>query len=319
MPTETINTGRLTTFTTKEEATFNTAPSGNWTGTHYYSSSLAEDRGLETDPLLGGGLNNARDASVPAPSLIDHGGQIELPLDLNHIGYWLKYGFGAPVTTGGGADKTHTFTSGAAVLPSFAIEQKTTASEWRQHLGLAIRELRFDAQPQNGFNRMTASVLGVRQTRTASAAGTPTYAALQQFARRLGVLRVNSVQVGKALSANLVYRTGLAADRYLDGSANISAIVPETDCQAEGEITLRYTGPTIEDLGIAETSVPVELEFQISATKTLILGLGNARFGPRGPEVQGPGGLQQRLRFMGHQTAAAAMMTAVLKNQVVSY
>lgn len=91
--------GKMTDVLLKAQPAFGTAASGNYARTFAYSFELGEKFGLPDDPILNPSRTNDRDMTAPAPDVRRHDGRFSVPLDLNHIGYWLVGLLGAPVTT----------------------------------------------------------------------------------------------------------------------------------------------------------------------------------------------------------------------------
>src|SRR5690348_3550349 len=100
----------------KDETTYGVSPGGNFVKLPFITADLGAEQKLIADDTVGHG----RDPLAPSHDVIEDMGSIEVPIDLNNIGYWLKGLFGASVDTGTGP-YTHTFTSGAVSLPSRAI------------------------------------------------------------------------------------------------------------------------------------------------------------------------------------------------------
>ena len=323
MSTDTIFTGRESRLLVKDEASYGVAPSGNWLATYFYSSGLAAARPFEDDPVIGVGGATARDPFDPAPGLTAHGGALVVPLDLAHIGYWLKLAFGAPTTTGT-TDKTHVFTSGAVQLPTYAAEIKAASGEFRQHLGLAARSIRFAMAKEAGFRRVDLDLVGKGEAKLGASGGGAPAAALDRVPLPgvVGVVRWNGTVVGKALAADLTYATGMDGERYLDGATNpdeISGIVPAADPSLTGSIRVRAPVSTLDDAAIAGTPDDLEIEYALSATRSLLIAAPRVFLERSGRPIDGPGGLEQTLNLRAAQTAAAAMATVTLKNAVTSY
>jgi len=95
------------------------ATNGGWFGLPIVSHSLGEERPLIASDLLGQG----REMQDPTPDVATNDGDIVVPVDARNFGRWLKLFFGDAAVTGNATDGyTHTFTSGAQVLPSMSIE-----------------------------------------------------------------------------------------------------------------------------------------------------------------------------------------------------
>jgi hypothetical protein len=109
--------GANTQLLGKFETVYGTPPTGNYIKFPFVSSDLGSEQGLIASDLLGQG----RDPSQPIRDVIRVEGNVVVPVDLRNFGHWLKALLGAPTTTGTGP-YTHTFASGAASLPSIALE-----------------------------------------------------------------------------------------------------------------------------------------------------------------------------------------------------
>ncbi len=88
--------GKMTDILLKTQSAFGTLATGNYHRTFAYSFDLGEKFGLPDDPILGLPRSNDRDMTAPAPDLRRHEGRLSVPLDLNHLAYWLIGLFGAP-------------------------------------------------------------------------------------------------------------------------------------------------------------------------------------------------------------------------------
>jgi hypothetical protein len=102
------------------QATYGTAPGGNWRRVPFLSCNLgAEQPLLDADVI---GLGGNRDPAAPFFVTVTVEGDVVVPVDLINIGHWLRLLRDAPTTTGTNPNFTHTFGSGAATLPSQAIK-----------------------------------------------------------------------------------------------------------------------------------------------------------------------------------------------------
>lgn len=319
MPTTAIGRGRVASAAFVDEATFGVPPVSGFTKFSFYKENIRETFGLQSDPLLGQNPNNARDQVAPAPSLPEHGGSIDIPVCWNQLGLWLKMLFGAPVTTGA-ADKTHVFASGAATLPTRTIEIQKLAADFRQHVGVAANGFSWEFEDANGFHMAKVDVIGRGENLlTATAAGAPATVALDQIAKTRGVVRVNGVQAGFVRQGKFEYRNGLAAERYVDDTGRAAAIVINADAEAMGELRIRHNSQAFDTLAQNLTEQSVEIEFQKTATVSLLIAMPACRFERPSTPIEGPGGLEQTVPFRAHQGAGGPMVTVTLKNQIASY
>lgn len=321
MATSSIALGQVSRMAfANEPGAYGVAASTGYRYGFYYESSLRETKPIEPDPVIGAGLNNFRDASAPAPSQSEHGGSVSVPVCLNQFGDWLKMVLGAP-STSGSTNFTHVFTSGKLTLPTNTIEMNPIAGDFRQHVGLAARSLRFDFAGGNGNQRAEIDMLGYGETLLGSTgAGTPTAARAYDPIKATGAaVFLGGTQVGVLLSANIVYETGLVQDRYIDASDKFGAAILAEQAQLSGELRVRYTGPTFDAAAVAETDQALEIRMIRGANNSLVLAAPAARLGRSGVPIGGPGGIEQTIPFRCAQTSGAPMLTATLKNQIATY
>lgn len=303
-----------------ESGSYGTPAATGYRKAFYYSSSLAQTKPLEGDPVIGASYNNFRDATQPAPAMSEHGGQIVVPVCLNQIGDWLKMIMGAPATSGS-TNLTHVFTSGKLTLPTYTIEMNPVASDFRQHVGVAARSFRLNLQDANGYQRAEIAMLGYGENLlAATGAGTPTAARAYDPVKATGsAVYLGGTQIGVLMGLDLTYELGLIQDRYVDGSDNFGAAVLAEQAQISGSMRVRYTGPTFDAAAVAETEQALEIRMIKSANNSLVLNMPAVRLGRGGVQIDGPGGIEQSIPFRAAQTSLAAMLTATLKNQIASY
>lgn len=113
--------GKMTDVLLKSQSDFATAAAGDYARTFVYELTLAEAFGLPDDPILNPARTNDRDPTAPAPDVHRHGGRAVVPLDLNHLGWWLVGLFGAPVTTPVAATGTIVFSGQPGVGSTITI------------------------------------------------------------------------------------------------------------------------------------------------------------------------------------------------------
>lgn len=320
MTTTAIGKGRLTKCLFSDAGTFGTMAATGYKPTVYYTHSLAQKRPLEDNPLIGASLNNGNDATIPEQGLADLSGDMVVPVDLAHIGYWLKLLLGAPTTTGT-TNLTHVFASGSATLPTRDIEIENSSADFYQFVSLAARSITIEMSDQAGQQRATVSMIGKKRTlASTTGAGTPAaIAALDPVLATLGAIRIDGVAAGSILSARLMFETGATVERYVDGDAFASAIALTEDAKFTGEIRVRYTGQTLEAIADAKTAKQLEFEWSKGANNAITFDAGSAFLEPAGAPVTGPGGMEATFAFRASQTSSANMLAVTLKNQIASY
>lgn len=239
---------------------------------------------------------------------------------MNQIGDWLKLALGAP-TTSGSTNYTHVFASGGLTLPSYAVEIKPIAGDYRMHTGLAAKSIAFDLADAAGIQRVMLDILGYGEAIAGSTGGgTPVAARTYAPFKATGAnVKLDSANVGSLLASKFSYETGLVQDRYIDTSDKFGAAVLLAQAQFSGELTIRYAGSTYDALAAAETEKTLDVEFIVGANNRLVLSCPAILLTRAGVPIEGPGGIQQTIAFKARQTAATAMLTATLKNQVATY
>jgi hypothetical protein len=321
MATQAIALGQLAraAFAT-ELSSYGTPAASGYRYAHYYKSNLRATKPIESDPIIGSGLNNYRDNGAVAPTLTEHGGSLELPLCLNQIGDWLRLVFGAP-STSGSTNYTHVFSSGLTTLPTATIEVNPVGSDFRQHVGCAVRSMKLDLGDAAGYQRVILDMLGFGENILGSTgAGTPAAAkTYDPQARTLGEVLLGGASVGVLLGASMTYETGLIQDRYIDGSANFGGAVLAEQAQFSGELRIRYTGNTLDAAAVAGTSQALQIRFVKGANNSISFDAPACVLGRAGVAIEGPGGIEQTLPFRCNQTSGAAMLAVTLKNQQATY
>ena len=320
MATQAYPRGRIAELLLKDETNFGVAASGNYTKTPFYSHTLEEKQPYEDDNILGGSRTNDRDPLAPAPGLPTMQGNIVVPLDCAHLGHWLKGALGAPVTTGGTSDYVHTFSSGGEVLPHRTIECKVASALFMQYLGCLVNKLNFEAARGAGYDRVTAEIMGKKETKlTSTGGGTPaTMVAREPVVKAIPIVKISSVAVDPVISCSAEYNNNAAAQNYI-GSAYPAGHDLDAIPTFTGSLRIRMRDATIYDLAKAQGAQSLELLWQTSATRSLSLFAAAVRFEPTGVPIEGPGGIEQTFAFRAEQTVSAAMLVATLKGPVASY
>jgi hypothetical protein len=321
MATSPIALGQLAraAFAT-ESGSYGTPAAGSYRYAHYYKANLRETKPIESDPVIGSGLNNYRDNGDLAPTLSEHGGSLELPLCLNQIGDWLRLVFGAPATSGA-TNFTHVFSSGALVVPSATIELNPATNDFRQHVGCAVRSMKLDLADAPGNQRVMLDMLGYGENMLGSTgAGSPAAAkTYDPQGAALAEVLLGGSAVGVLMAASLTYETGLIQDRYIDGSGKFGGAVLAEQAQFFGDLRVRYTGPTLDAAALAGTSQALQIRFVKGVNNQISFDAPSCILGRAGVAIEGPGGIEQTLPFRCKQTSGAAMLAVTLKNQIAAY
>ena len=322
MPTSALPRGKTVDVLFKDESTFGTAPSGNWTPTSIYSHSLEQKEPFENDALLGLPRTNNRDTTAPAPGLAEVSGNIVAPIDYNHIGWLLKGAFGAASVSGAGDPYTHTFVSGGEVLPHRSVEVKLGASIFMLYNGLLISKLSFDIGRKANYDRVTAEVMGQKESKlTSTGGGTPAAAwASAQAPAVLPLFKLAGTQLGYVTGLKATYDNKVTPQNYLNGTKYISGHELDGEATFEGTIDVRFSDATLYDMAVANAAAFTgEILWTTSASRSLSILANAMRFERTGVSVPGPGGISQSFNFRCEQSVSAAMLTVVLKSLVSAY
>ena len=308
-----------------KETTYGVVPTANFIKTPVYTFGLRASRPLENDQILGIARDNGRDATPPAPGLTSHNGASDIPLDLNHIGWWFCLAFGAPTTTEDDGVFTHVWESGSANLPSWAMVQQlplASSTEYRRHIGVVLRSMRFGLGQEAGYRKMSVELGGRNESRPGSAGpGTvPAMLSRVPFPAAKGLLKRGGVAVANLLSFEGTYDAAMEEERLVDESDQVSSWGPgENEASFAGNMRLRYLDDTFDDLGEAQTAQAIDIVYQTSADLSLTIALPSVTFERPGLAINGPGRIEQQVGFRAAQTDSAPMMTLTLINEISSY
>lgn len=304
----------------KDETSYGVLPTGNWTPTLFYSHSLEEKQPYQDDNLIGQTQNNNRDVNSPEPGLPQLAGDIEVPLDLAHVGDWLKMAFGAPASSGVSPNFTHVFTSGGEVLPHRSIECKLNTSLFYNYTGLIASKLSFALGHAAGYERLTVSLMGKKENKTTSTqAGTPTaIKARVPVIKAIPVLKIAGTVMGSVISVKGDYDNGIVPQNFI-GDQYPQGHDLDQMAKWSGSCEVRFRDATLYDLAKAQSAQSFELLWQNTANASLSLFSSACRLEPFGVPVKGPGGITASLNWRAEQSAAAAALVATLKSPTATF
>ncbi|MEO3475526.1 phage tail tube protein [Roseomonas sp. CAU 1739] len=296
------------------EATYGTAPSGDWLRMPFLSCDLgAEQPLLDADVI---GVGSSRDPAAPFLDTVTVQGQAVVPVDLVNIGHWLRLLLGPPTTTGTSPNFIHSFGSGAASLPSNSIEiGYPDVPNYDLCTGVRADTLEIDFSP-TGPATATFGLMGQGSVRgAASSGGTPTSAAYTAFNKAQGAISRNGSALAQVTGARLTYANGMEMVRTIRADRKVEGVDPGI-ARATGQITARFADTAL--LTQAQNNAPAEFAFSytIDANRSLTFTLHEVYLALAKTPVEGPGGVEASFEFRAAFNATATrMMTAVLKNQ----
>jgi hypothetical protein len=296
------------------EATYGTAPAGDWRRLPFLSCDLgAEQPLLDADVI---GVGSSRDPAAPFLDTVTVQGQAVVPVDLVNIGHWLRLLLGPPTTTGTSPDFVHSFGSGAAALPSNSIEiGYPDVPNYDLCTGVRADTLEIDFSP-TGPATATFGLMGQGSTRGGtSAGGTPTSAAYTAFHKAQGAISRNGSALAQVTGARLTYANGMEMVRTIRADRKVEGVDPGI-ARATGQITARFADTTL--LTQAQDNAPAEFAFgyAIDANRSLTVTLHEVYLALAKTPIEGPAGVEASFEFRAAYNAAATrMMTVVLRNQ----
>ena len=167
------NASLLATF----ESTYGSTPVDGYWQLPFVSTSLGSEQGLIANDLIGLG----RDPSAPIRDVIKVEGDMVVPLDVRHIGLWLKSLLGEAATSGTGV-VTHTFSSGKPSLPSLTLETGLPdIPAWFVASGVMVNSLQVGFARSGAANATVGLVAQGEVRRTVTLDDTPATRELQRF------------------------------------------------------------------------------------------------------------------------------------------
>jgi len=246
------------------------------------------------------------------------GGRIQqavVPVDLINIGHWLRLLLGAPTTTGT-TNFIHTFASGAASLPSNAMEiGYPDVPSFDVCTGERADTMEMDFTP-TGAATATFGLLGQGSARTgATSGGAPTSAAYTAFNKAQGSITRGGSALAQVTGARLTYANGMEAVRTIRADRRIEGVDPGI-ARCTGQITVRLENTTLLAQAQGGTSAEFALAFTIDANRSLTISLHEIYLALAKTPIEGPAGVEASFDFRAAFNATATrLMTAVLRNQ----
>lgn len=221
-------------------------------------------------------------------------------------------------TLAGGTNK-HTFTSGAATLPSSAIETgMTDISKYEMNYGGRANTVKIDISRRGLLNATIGMIAkGALAESATSAAGTPVSLDVLRFAQATGSIEEDGVTLAHVTGASIMYSNNLDKVETVRPDGEIEDADPGMSTGG-GNLTVRYA----DDIDLAAKATgrtPVKI------TAGWVFGVHSLKFifercllpRPKRP-ITGPGGIQASFDF---QASGASGKTCVVEliNDVAAY
>ena len=298
------------------ETTYGTPPVAGYKKLPFVSSALGDEQNLIASDLLGYG----REPLPPSRDVVNNEGDIVVPVDLRNFGYWLKLLLGAPTTVDNSGVYTHTFVSGALTLPSMSIEVgMPEVPSYGMNFGVRANSMKIQLQ-RSGLLNATMSLIAQGETKAgASAAGSPTEAAIERFSQFMGEIKRDGTSLGHIVSAELTYSNNLDKVEVIRPDGRIEDADPAM-VAVSGTVNVRFADTVLLDQAVAGTACELSFGWAIGADKSLLFTLHEVYLPKPKQPISGPGGIQAAFAFQAAEDPALQKtMTVALENDVSTY
>jgi hypothetical protein len=298
------------------ETTYGTPPVAGYKKLPFVSSALGDEQNLIASDLLGYG----REPLPPSRDVVNNEGDVVVPVDLRNFGYWLKLLLGAPTTVDNSGVYTHTFVSGALALPSMSIEVgMPEVPSYGMNFGVRANSMKIQLQ-RSGLLNATMSLIAQGETKAgASAAGSPTEAAIERFSQFMGEIKRDGTSLGHIVSAELTYSNNLDKVEVIRPDGRIEDADPAM-VAVSGTVNVRFADTVLLDQAVAGTACELSFGWAIGADKSLLFTLHEVYLPKPKQPISGPGGIQAAFAFQAAEDPALQKtMTVALENDVSTY
>ncbi len=297
------------------ETTYGTPPAGGFTKMPFASTSLGSEQPLLNSELLGYG----RDPLAPIKDAVTADGDVMVPIDAEAFGFWLKAGFGNPVTTGVGP-YTHEFRSGSWSLPSMSIETAMPeVPRFAMYSGCMLDQLSWQVQ-RAGLLTATARLVAQGETIAGTTlAGTPAELELQRFGHFNGAISRDGTPLGNVVSAEITYANNLDRIETIRSDGKIDGADPGL-AALTGRIEVRFADSTLVSQAINGDPCEITFAYVLPSGEGFTFNA-HAVYLPRPRiEISGPQGVQASFDWQAARAETSGRMcTATLINNIASY
>jgi hypothetical protein len=277
--------------------------------------SLSAEQPLLDSELLGAG----RDPLAPIRDAVTVGGQINVPMDLEGFGFWLKAALGAPVTTGS-EPFTHTFASGSWELPSLALElANPEVPQFALYAGCVVDSLSWTMQRAGNLLVAVSLVAQGEMVATASQIGSPAAFDVRRAGHFQGAILRNGTPLANVAEAEITYANTLDRIETIRGDGLIDGADPGL-ASLRGRIRARFADTALIDQALAGEACDLQVSYAMAGGRGLTF-TAHRVFLPRPRrEIAGPQGVQMDFDWQAaRQADGGPMFTAVLVNDREGY
>jgi hypothetical protein len=313
--------GANTRLLAKEEGTYGTNPGGaDWRQYPFIPPlDLGAAQQLLDSPVIG--ISAGRDPADPFYDAVTVDGNLQIPLDLSDVGFWLHKLFGDAATSGT-TNYTHVFKSGGSTaLPSFSAEVGyPDVPTYVLMTGVKAGSMTVTASP-TGRPTLSIGLLAQDAVRSGTSVdSSPTLVSgYEQFNNFQATISREGSALGYITACTMNFSNNLEAIRDIGSGNNIKEAL-EQDTQVSGTINVRLSSDTLLTDSEGTTPRQLDLLFEISATKSINFSVPRAFLPRRKAVVQGRAGVDVTFDFRAsYDSSDAAAFVVTLKNQTASY
>jgi hypothetical protein len=244
--------------------------------------------------------------------VINDDGDIVVPVDPRYLGFWLTGLFGDPTSAAGGDGTfTHTFVSGAATLPSYAIEVgMPEVPAYFRHLGCVLNSIGLVFQ-RSGAAAATINVIAQGEERNnTSQGGTPTALTFQRISQFRGSISRGGSPVGNLTGGQLTYSNNLERIETIRADGKIDGADP-TIASLTGRIDIRFADTTFIDLAAGGTPVDLTFAYTLAPGARMTFVAHEVYLPKPKLAVEGPGGVEASFDLQGAWNETEGQMLRV--------
>lgn len=292
-----------------------------WENLPFVSLQIQPTRERRDRPQLGLPRHNVLDPVKPIPGFSRVSASLVVDGDARRVPRWLRYGLGAPTTTGPSSGiYTHTWNSGSKTPHLFAIQLRTAADQVRVIRGLSIATLGMSGSAENtrDFN-FNMGLRGLSRARVSDWIGSTPDAMVGESLLHRVITKIDGVAASSTLESSWSWDRGIVEDAFQSAAAELSGLRPGVAGHT-GSASFRAVAEAFDDMEEADTVFAAVLEFQgVTSGHKLSLEHGQAMLAAPALDVNGPGLIERSISWVGHQSASNPAGRIIVANNVASY
>ncbi|MGC9329418.1 MAG: phage tail tube protein, partial [Candidatus Hinthialibacter sp.] len=180
-------------------------------------------------------------------------------------------------TLTGGSAKRHVFKSGAASLPSVAMETGLKdVPAYYMNAGVVINSMRIEFV-RSGGAKATFNCLSQSEVKyDVSQGGSPTIFEYTRFNQFQGCIKKDGLRLGNVVSGSFTFTNNYEAVENLRPDGLIDGADP-TQTAMTGDLKIRFASSDLMDLASSGTPMAMEFSYVIDNTKQLIVSVQEVR------------------------------------------